>query len=371
MIRILGILEWENIANEILLSRSSAKSITWHLLCRCLGQSQQIKQLNETIPTRGEWNETSTKRQKTHKPKCGWLLSVFNQARENWRVVVAPVTKSIVNSRLWKPSLSKPCPLSSSYHLPGDSSSSAESTDEEEVQRKRTPIAKDATTSNKNHTRTEKEVRFGLVSFDDLIDYWKLFKRYNCRCSDLKCTWHENLHFVFRWLGMCNKRIEARNFPLKTYSALANNWAWTHIFLTKKEYFWRFWILHHTYVTATKKRDKNLHSSSVLSGAAISQQRGVLWAFLESLPRKRETSYRKRRSNSSTWYKDRYSQFLLLLFLLFEILLKGKGSEELWQTLIAVFVLILIRRTTEVHRNRRYIWRLNGWRGLWKRFTYS
>lgn len=44
------------------------------------------------------------------------------------------------------------------YHLPGDSSSSAESTDEEEVQRKRTPIiAKDATTSNKNHTRTEKE----------------------------------------------------------------------------------------------------------------------------------------------------------------------------------------------------------------------
>lgn len=43
------------------------------------------------------------------------------------------------------------------YHLPGDSSSSAESTDEEEVQRKRTPIAKDATTSNKNHTRTENE----------------------------------------------------------------------------------------------------------------------------------------------------------------------------------------------------------------------
>lgn len=43
------------------------------------------------------------------------------------------------------------------YHLPGDSSSSAESTDEEEVQRKRTPIAKDATTSNKNNTRTENE----------------------------------------------------------------------------------------------------------------------------------------------------------------------------------------------------------------------
>ncbi|XP_015749133.1 PREDICTED: DNA repair protein XRCC1-like [Acropora digitifera] len=43
------------------------------------------------------------------------------------------------------------------YHLPGDSSSSAESTDEEEVQRKRTPIAKDATTSTKNNTRTENE----------------------------------------------------------------------------------------------------------------------------------------------------------------------------------------------------------------------
>ncbi|XP_074633138.1 DNA repair protein XRCC1-like [Acropora palmata] len=43
------------------------------------------------------------------------------------------------------------------YHLPGDSSSSAESSNEEEVQRKRTSIAQDATTSNKNHTRTENE----------------------------------------------------------------------------------------------------------------------------------------------------------------------------------------------------------------------
>ena len=45
--------------------------------------------------------------------------------------------------------------------------------------------------------------------------------------------------------------------------------------------------------------------------------------------------------------------------------------RKLWQTLISVFVLILIRRTPEVHRNRWYIWRLNGWWWFWKRIAYS
>lgn len=32
----------------------------------------------------------------------------------------------------------------------------------------------------------------------------------NCQ---LKCKWYENADFVFRWLGMCSKRIETWNFP--------------------------------------------------------------------------------------------------------------------------------------------------------------